>query len=127
VLNGAGEWIDVPPMPGAFVVNLGDMMELLTNGEFVATSHRVRRVKEERYSFPLFFSFDYHTPVQPLPRFVTDKRPARQGLIAGEHLYAQTVQSFTYQKQRLARGEIRLPERSLQLSSFGQEALQRVD
>jgi len=127
VLNGAGEWIDVPPMPGAFVVNLGDMMELLTNGEFVATSHRVRRVKEERYSFPLFFSFDYHTPVQPLPRFVSDARPARPGLIAGEHLYAQTVQSFTYQKQRLARGEIQLPERSLKLSSFGQEALQRVE
>ena len=127
VLNGAGEWIDVPPMPGAFVVNLGDMMELLTNGEFVATSHRVRRVKEERYSFPLFFSFDYDTFVAPLPRFVTSKRPARPGLIAGDHLYAQTVQSFTYQKQRLAKGEIRLPERSLQLSSFGQEALQRAD
>jgi len=61
VLNGAGEWIDAPPLPGAYVVNIGDMMELLTNGEFVATSHRVRKVKEERYSFPLFFSFDYHT------------------------------------------------------------------
>jgi len=59
VLNGAGEWIDAPPLPGAYVVNIGDMMELLTNGEFVATSHRVRKVKEERYSFPLFFSFDY--------------------------------------------------------------------
>jgi isopenicillin N synthase-like dioxygenase len=127
VLNGAGEWIDVPPMPGAFVVNLGDMMELLANGEFVATSHRVRRVQEERYSFPLFFSFDYHTSVAPLPRFVTRNRPARPSLIAGDHLYAQTVQSFTYQKQRLARGEIRLPDRALSLSSFGQEALQRVD
>lgn len=127
VLNGAGEWIDVPPMPGAFVVSLGDMMELLTNGEFVATSHRVRRVKEERYSFPLFFSFDYSTFVAPLPRFVTEMRPARPGLIAGDHLYAQTVQSFTYQKQRLARGEIHLPDRSLSLSSFGQEALQRAN
>lgn len=126
VLNGAGEWIDVPPMPGAFVVNLGDMMELLTNGEFVATSHRVRRVKEERYSFPLFFSFDFHTSVAPLPRFVSDIRPARPSLIAGEHLFAQTVQSFTYQKQRLARGDIRLPDRSLGLSSFGREAIQRT-
>jgi len=108
-------------------VNLGDMIELLTNGEFVATSHRVRRVKEERYSFPLFFSFDYDTVVAPLPRFVSKAKPARPGLVAGEHLYAQTAQSFTYQKQRLARGEIKLPERALGLSSFGQEARRRPD
>jgi isopenicillin N synthase-like dioxygenase len=126
VLNGAGEWIDVPPLPGAYVINLGDMMELLTNGEFVATSHRVRRVQEERYSFPLFFAFDYHTRVEPLPRFVSDSRPARPALVAGEHLYAQTVQSFRYLQERLARGEIALPERAMPLSSFGQEARQRA-
>jgi hypothetical protein len=45
VLNRAGDWIDVPPVPGTFV----------------ATSHPVRKVKEERYSFPLFFNVDYHT------------------------------------------------------------------
>ena len=126
LLNGAGTWVDVPPIPGTYVVNLGDMMELLTNGEFVATSHRVRRVQEERYSFPLFFSFDYWTTVAPLPRFVSAEKPARAGLVAGEHLFAQTAQSFAYQKQRLARGEIRLPERTLGLSSFGQEALART-
>ena len=64
VLNGAGEWIDVPPVPGTFVVNIGDMLELWTNGAFVATSHRVRKVAEERYSFPLFFNVDYDTEVE---------------------------------------------------------------
>ncbi len=71
VLNGAGEWIDVPPMEGTFVVNIGDMLELWTNGAFVATSHRVRKVAEERYSFPLFFNVDYHTEVKPLPQFAS--------------------------------------------------------
>lgn len=127
VLNGAGEWIDVPPIPGTYVINLGDMMELLTNGEFAATSHRVRKVKEERYSFPLFFSFDYHTRVAPLERFVSADRPARPSLVAGEHLFAQTAQSFRYLKERLARGEIRLPEGTVPLSSFGQEARQRAN
>lgn len=124
VLNGAGQWIDAPPLPGAFIVNIGDMLEILTNGRFVATSHRVGKVKSERYSFPLFFTLDYHTTVTPLERYVTLDNPAREGLVAGEHLFAQTVQSFTYQKHRLARGEIALPQRSVGLSSFGQEARQ---
>lgn len=98
VLNGAGEWIDAPPVPGAFIVNIGDLLELWTNGTFVATSHRVRRVKEERYSFPLFFAVDYHTMVAPMARFVKPGQATRPPLIAGEHLFAQTAQSFTYLK-----------------------------
>lgn len=122
VLNSAGQWIDAPPVPGAFVVNIGDMMEIWTNGEFIATSHRVRPVKQERFSFPLFFAVDYDTRVAPLPRFVKGDQPPREGMTAGEHLFAQTAQSFNYQKARLARGEIALPEKYVGLSSFGQEA-----
>ncbi|MFE7387105.1 2OG-Fe(II) oxygenase family protein [Streptomyces sp. NPDC057582] len=44
LMNGAGEWIDAPPLDGCFVVNTGDLLELWTNGEFAATSHRVRKV-----------------------------------------------------------------------------------
>jgi isopenicillin N synthase-like dioxygenase len=40
VLNGAGQWIDAPPLPDAFIVNIGDMLEILTNGHFVATVPR---------------------------------------------------------------------------------------
>jgi isopenicillin N synthase-like dioxygenase len=61
VMNESGVWIDAPPLPDAYVVNIGDMLELWTGGEFVATSHRVRKVSQERYSFPLFFAVDYHT------------------------------------------------------------------
>jgi isopenicillin N synthase-like dioxygenase len=124
VLNGAGEWIDVPPLPDAFVVNIGDMMETWTNGQFVATTHRVRKVREERYSFPLFFCVDYSTQIAPLPRFVSADQPARPGFVAGEHLFAQTAQSFSYLKRRLAAGDLMLPDGSLALSSFGQQARQ---
>lgn len=97
VRNGRGEWIDAPPRPGAFVVNIGDMLEVWTNGEFTATAHRVRRVAEERYAFPYFAACDYWTVVQPDPRFVSAGRPARFGrLISGEHLWAQTVRTFRY-------------------------------
>jgi isopenicillin N synthase-like dioxygenase len=124
VLNGAGEWIDVPPLPDTFVVNIGDMLELWTNGAFVATSHRVRRVAEERYSFPLFFNVDYHTEVKPLPQFVSRDGIQRQALRAGEHLFAQTAQSFTYLRNRIRSGDLVLPEGSLAMNSFGQQALQ---
>ena len=123
VLNGAGEWIEALPVPGAFVVNIGDMLELWTNGEFIATTHRVQKVREERYSFPLFFNVDYHTRIAPLPRFVRQDQAVRSPLVAGEHLFAQTSQSFSYLKARLASGELRLPEGSVGLSSFGRAAL----
>ena len=120
VLNGAGEWIDVPLLEDAFVINIGDMLQALTNGAFVATSHRVRKVAEERYSFPLFCSMDYDTVIEPLPEFVSDSRPPNYPpLVAGEHLYAQTIQTFAYLKKRLAEGRIVMPEGSRGLGTFG--------
>ena len=122
-MNSSGDWIDVPPVPGAFVVNIGDMLEVLSNGVFTATSHRVRSVTAERYSFPLFFACDYSAVIRPLPQFVSAKRPATYDeIVAGEHLYAQTVLTFKYLRERRDRGELHLPEGSLGLSSFGQEA-----
>lgn len=125
VLNGAGEWIDAPPVQGAFVVNIGDMFEALSNGQFVGTSHRVRKVAEERYSFPFFATCDYDVEVAPLPQFVTKERPAAYpSIVSGAHLHAQTAQTFAYLKERRARGELVLPQDALGLSSFGQEARQ---
>jgi len=118
VMNGAGEWIDAPVIPGTLVVNIGDMMEILSNGQFVATSHRVRKVKEERYSFPLFCACDYDTLITPIPDLPAGRRTYTP-LRCGDHLYAQTIQTFSYLKDRLARGEISLPEHALALSSFG--------
>jgi isopenicillin N synthase-like dioxygenase len=107
VRNGDGDWIDAPPIPGAFVVNIGDLMEAWTNGEFIATAHRVRKVGRERYSFPFFANCDYFTEVRPLPGFVGEGRPAAYApFVAGEHLFAQTCATFAYLKARIARGEL---------------------
>jgi hypothetical protein len=43
-------------------------------------------------------------------------------LRAGEHLYAQTIQVFTYLQKRLAAGEISMPEVWVEKNSFGREA-----
>lgn len=126
VMNGAGEWIDAPPIENGFIINIGDMLEIWTNGTFAATSHRVRKVKEERYSFPFFATCDYHTVVSPLDQFVSSHQPAKyKPIVSGEHLLSQTAQTFTYLKKRVADGTFVLPESSLALSSFGQEARHR--
>jgi isopenicillin N synthase-like dioxygenase len=119
IMNESGLWVDAPPLPDAYVVNIGDMLELWSGGEFVATTHRVRTVPQERYSFPLFFAVDYHTHITPMPRRGRQDQPAAAGLIAGEHLYAQTARTFNYLKARLARGELALPQAGLAPPSFG--------
>lgn len=125
VQNGSGEWIDVPPIEGTYVVNIGDLLELWTNGAFVATSHRVRRVAEERYSFPLFFNVDYDTVVAPLPQFADAGAAQRPALRAGEHLFAQTAQTFAYLRRRIDSGELVLPDGALEPNQFGQQSRHR--
>ncbi|MEY4458493.1 MAG: hypothetical protein RIS25_1086 [Actinomycetota bacterium] len=66
-----GEWIDAPPLPGAFVVNIGEMLEIATNGYLKATSHRVIAPKagDERISIPFFYcpALDAEIPGIELP------------------------------------------------------------
>jgi len=53
-----GEWIDAPSVPGAFVVNIGEMLELATSGYLKATLHRVISplIGQDRISIPFFFN-----------------------------------------------------------------------
>jgi isopenicillin N synthase-like dioxygenase len=53
-----GQWIDAPPIPGAFVVNIGEMLEFATDGYLKATLHRVRspKIGSDRISIPFFFN-----------------------------------------------------------------------
>lgn len=111
VLNGRGAWIDAPPIPGCYVINIGDMLEAWTNGAFTATTHRVRKVAEERYSFPFFATCDFDTVVEPDPRLIRPGEAARYPrLVSGEHLFAQTARTFAYLKDRQARGELVMAE-----------------
>ena len=122
VLNDDGEWIDAPPVQiddeEAFVINIGDMLEVLTAGKFVATSHRVRKVAHERYSFPLFFACDYDTLVKPLPQFDDGKNEYKE-LSIGEHMYSQALQTYRYLREKVSKGELSLPERARGVNTFG--------
>ncbi|KAF5348157.1 hypothetical protein D9756_010755 [Leucocoprinus leucothites] len=56
VQNLSGEWIDAPPIPGTFVINIGKALEFVTRGLARATSHRVLSPKGDapRFSVPFF-------------------------------------------------------------------------
>ncbi|NBB82574.1 MAG: isopenicillin N synthase family oxygenase [Alphaproteobacteria bacterium] len=61
-------WVAAPPIPGAYVINIGDMMMHWTNGRFVSTPHRVvNRAAQPRYSMPFFVNPDFDVTVEPLP------------------------------------------------------------
>jgi len=84
-----GQWTDVAPQPGAFVVNVGDMMQRWTNDRWPSTVHRVihRASGRHRWSIAYFFDLDAEASIVPLPGCVSATRPPRYAPItAGEHL-----------------------------------------
>jgi len=73
-----GYWHDIPPVPGAFVINIGDMMQVWSNDLYKAAIHRGLPMRERaRYSIPFFFNPAASTEVGPLPTAVSKARPAR--------------------------------------------------
>jgi isopenicillin N synthase-like dioxygenase len=64
----AGRWVKIPPLDGAIVCNIGEMMALWTNQRFRATPHRVIRVAPgSRYSIPFFFHPNPDVLIETLP------------------------------------------------------------
>jgi isopenicillin N synthase-like dioxygenase len=88
VENAAGQWIPVPPIPGSFVVNIGDLMQRWTNGRFNATRHRVvNRSGRERLSIAYFGNVDFATEIRCLPVCMSPEDPPRfPPTTAGRHL-----------------------------------------
>ena len=94
-----GDWIDVPPLPGAFIVNLGDMLQRWSNDLFCSTPHRVLNTTgQHRYSVPFFFEPDFDTMVKCIPSCCgADNPPKYPPIQSGTHLlnkYRQTHSEF---------------------------------
>jgi len=65
-------WIDVPPIPGAFVINIGDLMQRWTNDRWVSTVHRVanpenpEEARQRRQSFAFFHQPNWFAEIKCL-------------------------------------------------------------
>lgn len=82
VLHRNGQWLPVNPPPGSLVVNIGDMLQRLTNDVLPSTTHRVVNPKPERsrfprYSTPFFLHFNPDYAITTLPGTISAERPNR--------------------------------------------------
>lgn len=92
VQDKSGAWIDVPPTPGAIVVNSGDLLERWTNCRYRSTLHRVvpRSATRTRYSIAMFIDPDPDAEVSVLPSCVDEIHPPLfPSITAGAHLQSK--------------------------------------
>lgn len=98
VLNKNNEWIGITAIPGSLVVNVGDMLQRLTNGVMKSTTHRVVNPPREkwgtsRYSIPFFLHPVGKMPLNALSNCISDERPkAFEDITAGNYLEQRLIE-----------------------------------
>ncbi len=97
LLTRDGKWISASPPEGALVVNVGDMLERLTNHVLPSTIHRVRnpdpeRARFSRYSMPFFLHLRSDFPITTLPQCISAQAPDR---------YPESILADDFLQQRL--------------------------
>jgi len=98
VRDRSGAWIDVPPLEGAFVVNIADLFARWTNGVYVSSLHRASNFntgKRARISLPLFVIPHAKTRVECLPTCQGPDHPPRyEPVEAGPYVRTLLEQSY---------------------------------
>ena len=88
IKNSNDEWYSAPTIPGAFLINIGHMIQRWTNDYYRATIHRVISPKNEnRCSLPFFFEPNLDTIVSPLEKFCSkDNLPHYDAIHFGDYI-----------------------------------------
>ncbi len=88
-------WIDAPPIEGALVCNIGDMLDRLTGGAYKSTPHRVKNVSgKSRLSFPFFFDPAFDAEIVPLPQASASDDSAERWDRANVHAWSGTYGDY---------------------------------
>jgi isopenicillin N synthase-like dioxygenase len=98
VLNKSGEWISVTALPDQIVVNVGDMLQRLTNNKLKSTTHRVINPPREkwgtsRYSIPFFLHPRSEVSLNCLPSCISESNSKKfSDITAGEYLKQRIIE-----------------------------------
>lgn len=87
-----GDWMDVPHVPGAYVVNIGDCLMRWTNDIYVSTPHRVLPPRRQRRSVAMFVEANPDVVVEALPGTGAPKYPA---IRAADYLKSRLDATYT--------------------------------
>ncbi|EXC16424.1 1-aminocyclopropane-1-carboxylate oxidase-1-like protein [Morus notabilis] len=92
-VNYGGVWVDVEPVPGALVVNIGDLLQIMSNDEYKSVEHRVsaNSCQEPRVSIAVFLNpGDRKRMFGPLPELISLEKPAAYR----QFKYPEFIQKF---------------------------------
>ncbi|KAL6198892.1 hypothetical protein ACLB2K_028680 [Fragaria x ananassa] len=83
-----GDWIEIPPVPGALVINIGDTLQIISNGRYKSAEHRVRTTNaQSRVSVPIFTIPNATEIIGPLPEVVARDGVARyRDMVLGDYM-----------------------------------------
>ena len=97
-----GDWMDAPPMPGAFVMNTGDITARWSNDLFLSTPHRVyNRQDTDRYSMAFFFDPTMDSRISCLPSCLDKASGVRyEPVIYGDYLMDRLNANHAYRHEK---------------------------
>ncbi len=100
----SGKWIAVPPMPGTYLVNTGDILHQWTNRRFRSTPHRaVNRSSTDRYAIPFFYDPNTDVMIECLPGCSGPDNPPRYPPRTFAEYYAWFVKmNYRHQEDQAA-------------------------
>ncbi|WP_420547084.1 isopenicillin N synthase family dioxygenase [Curvivirga sp.] len=101
VMNRNGDWISAPPIDDTFIVNIGDLVQTLTNDRYISTVHRViNKGGNHRYSLPFFLDMDFDAVVEVLPNCFSKDNPAKYSpYTCGSHKFKRFKDSYEHLKE----------------------------
>jgi isopenicillin N synthase-like dioxygenase len=94
--QASGGWIHADPVPGTYVVNLGDMIARWTNDQYRSTLHRVVNASgRERYSVPFFYTGNYAHRVECIPTCLSPgETPKYPPITVEDHMRAMYQRTY---------------------------------
>ncbi|MQM01558.1 hypothetical protein Taro_034317 [Colocasia esculenta] len=93
-----GEWVDVPPLRHSIVVNIGDQLEVITNGRYKSVMHRVvAQTDGNRMSIASFYNPGSHAVIYPAPALV-EKAAAKESEVYPRFMFEDYMKLYLRQK-----------------------------